>query len=109
MGLRGRAALGAAVALALAGALFATAAVATHRGNAAAKRDRKQLVAQVTLQTAATDALGPSVATLSTQVTDARNSALSAHRPRRRSLRSQIKELETDRRCRSLSKATASA
>ena len=82
LGLRGRAAIGAAVALALAGALFATAAVATHRGNAAATRDRKQLVAQVTLQTAATDALERQVSTLSTQVSSARTSALSLDRSR---------------------------
>ena len=93
LGLRGRAAIGAAVALALAGALFATAAVATHRGNAAANRDRKQLVAQVTLQTAATDALERQVSTLSTQVSNARTSALSLT-GRGASLLSQIKELE---------------
>ena len=93
MGLRGRAAIGAAVALALAGALFATAAVATHRGNAAANRDRKQLVAQVTLQTAATDALERQVSTLSTQVSNARTSALSLT-DRGASLLAQIKQLE---------------
>ncbi|HEY3923451.1 MAG TPA: DUF881 domain-containing protein [Acidothermaceae bacterium] len=93
MGLRGRAAIGAAVALALAGALFATAAVATHRGNAAANRDRKQLVAQVTSQTSATDALERQVSTLSTQVSSARTSALSLT-DRGASLLSQIKELE---------------
>jgi len=93
MGLRGRAAIGAAVALALAGSLFATAAVATHRGNAAANRDRKQLVAQVTLETAATDALERQVSTLSTQVSNARTSALSLT-DRGASLLSQIKELE---------------
>jgi uncharacterized protein YlxW (UPF0749 family) len=93
MGLRGRAAIGAAVALALAGALFATAAVATHRGNAAANRDRKQLVAQVTLQTAATDALERQVSTLSTQVSNARTSTLSLT-DRGASLLSQIKQLE---------------
>ncbi|HZV26283.1 MAG TPA: DUF881 domain-containing protein [Acidothermaceae bacterium] len=92
-GLRGRAAIGAAVALALAGALFATAAVATHRGNAAANRDRKRLVAQVTLQTAATNALERQVSTLSTQVSNARTSALSLT-DRGASLLSQIKELE---------------
>jgi uncharacterized protein YlxW (UPF0749 family) len=92
-GRRSRAAVGAAVALALAGALFATAAVATHRGNAAATRDRKQLVAQVTLQTAATDALDRQVSTLATQVSDARTSALSLT-DRGARLLSQIKELE---------------
>jgi uncharacterized protein YlxW (UPF0749 family) len=92
-GRRGRAVGGAAIALALAGALFATAAVATHRGNAAATRDRKQLVAQVTLQTAATDALERQVSTLATQVSDARTSALSVT-DRGASLLSQIKTLE---------------
>jgi uncharacterized protein YlxW (UPF0749 family) len=92
-GRRRRVAIGAAVALALAGALFATAAVATHRGNAAANRDRKQLVAQVTLQTAATDQLERQVATLGTQVSEARTSALSLT-DRGASLLSQIKELE---------------
>jgi len=93
LGLRGRTAIGAAVALALAGALFATAAVATHRGNAAANRDRKQLVAQVTLQTAATNALERQVSTLSTQVSNARTSALSLT-DRGAGLLSQIKQLE---------------
>ena len=89
----GRAAIGAAVALALAGALFATAAVETHRGNAAAKHDRRQLVAQVTLQTAATDALERQVATLGAQINDARTTALSLT-DRGGSLLSQIKLLE---------------
>jgi uncharacterized protein YlxW (UPF0749 family) len=88
-----RAVIGAAVALALAGALFATAAVATHRGNAAANRDRRQLVAQVTLQTAATDQLERQVAALGKQVSDARTSALSLT-DRGAGLLSQIKELE---------------
>ena len=88
-----RATAGAAVALALAGALFATAAVATHRGNAAANRDRRQLVAQVTLQTTATDELERQVSTLGTQVSGARTTALSLT-GRGASLLSQIKELE---------------
>ena len=92
-GHRRRVAIGAAVALALAGALFATAAVATHRGNAAADRDRKQLVAQVTLQTAATDALEREVSTLGTQVSAARTSALSLT-DRGANLLTQIKDLE---------------
>jgi uncharacterized protein YlxW (UPF0749 family) len=83
----------AAVALALAGALFATAAVATHRGNAAANRDRRQLVAQVTLQTTATDALERQVSTLGIQVSDARTAALSLT-SRGAGLLSQIKQLE---------------
>jgi uncharacterized protein YlxW (UPF0749 family) len=91
---RTRAALvGAAVALALAGALFATAAVANHRGNAAADRDRRQLVAQVTLQTAATDELERQVSTLGTQVSAARTTALSLT-DRGAGLLSQIKDLE---------------
>jgi uncharacterized protein YlxW (UPF0749 family) len=91
---RTRAALvGAAVALALAGALFATAAVANHRGNAAANRDRRQLVAQVTLQTAATDQLERQVSTLGTQVSDARTTALSLT-DRGAGLLAQIKDLE---------------
>jgi len=91
---RTRAALvGAAVALALAGALFATAAVATHRGTAAANRDRRQLVAQVTLQTTATDELERQVSSLGTQVSDARTTALSLT-DRGSSLLSQIKQLE---------------
>ena len=85
--------MGAAVALALAGALFATAAVATHRGNAAANRDRRQLVAQVTLQTAATDQLQRQVSTLATQVSQARSTALSLT-DRGAGLLTQIKELE---------------
>ena len=89
----GRAAVGAAVALALAGALFATAAVETHRGNAAAKHDRGQLVAQVTLQTAATDGLERQVATLGTQISDARTTALSLT-SRGAGLLAQIKSLE---------------
>jgi uncharacterized protein YlxW (UPF0749 family) len=71
-----RATVVAAIVLALAGALFATSAVATHRGDAAARRDRQQLVKQVEQQTAATDALQRQVDTLRSQVTSARNSAL---------------------------------
>jgi len=73
----GRATALAAIVLALAGALFATAAVETHRGDAAAKHDKRQLLAQVALQTAATDELQRQVTTLDGQVTQARDKALS--------------------------------
>jgi uncharacterized protein YlxW (UPF0749 family) len=91
---RGQATLVAATVLALAGALFATAAVEAHRGNAAAKRDRRQLVAQVEQQTSATDALDRQAAALATQVSDARNSALSVT-DRGGALRTEIQQLET--------------
>jgi uncharacterized protein YlxW (UPF0749 family) len=90
----GRATLVAALVLALAGALFATAAVEANRGNAAAKRDRRQLVNRVEQQTAATDALAQQSAALATQVTNARNSAL-AVADRGGVLRAQIQQLET--------------
>jgi uncharacterized protein YlxW (UPF0749 family) len=73
----GRATASAAIVLALAGALFATAAVETHRGDAAANRDKRQLVAQVALQTAAADELERQVTTLAGAVTKARDKALS--------------------------------
>ena len=73
----GRATVSAAIVLALAGALFATAAVETHRGDAAAKRDKRQLVAQVALQTAAADELERQVTTLDAEVARARDKALS--------------------------------
>lgn len=73
----GRATASAAVVLALAGALFATAAVETHRGDAAANRDKRQLVAQVALQTSAADQLEQQVTTLGGEVTKARDKALS--------------------------------
>jgi uncharacterized protein YlxW (UPF0749 family) len=88
-----RATVVAAVVLALAGALFATSAVATHRGDAAARRDRQQLVHQVEQQTASTDALQRQVDTLRTQVTRARNSALAAA-DRGGVLQSRIQQLE---------------
>ncbi len=83
----------AAVVLALAGALFATAAVETHRGNAAAQRDRRQLVQQAKLQTTAVDGLQQQLSALRTQVTDARTRALSVN-DRGAALLNQIKDLE---------------
>jgi uncharacterized protein YlxW (UPF0749 family) len=89
----GNATLGAAVVLALAGALFATAAVSTQRGNAAAKRARHQLVQQVQQQTATADALQREVDDLRATVTRARDSAL-AVADRGGVLRNQIQQLE---------------
>jgi uncharacterized protein YlxW (UPF0749 family) len=67
-----------AVVLALAGSLFATSAVATHRGAAAAKRDRNQLVQQIHQRTADSDRLQQQLDSLRAKVTAARNAALSA-------------------------------
>lgn len=64
--------------LALAGALFATAAVATHRGAAQAKRDRQELVSQIKLRTAAADAYQRQLDDLRVRVDQARTQALSA-------------------------------
>jgi uncharacterized protein YlxW (UPF0749 family) len=83
----------AAAVLALAGALFATAAVETHRGNAAAQRDRRQLVQQAKLQTTAVDGLQQRLAAMRTQVNDARTRALSVN-DRGGVLLNQIKGLE---------------
>jgi len=83
----------AAVVLALAGALFATAAVETHRGNAAAQRDRRQLVQQANLQTTAVDALQQQLSALRTQVNNARTRALSVN-DRGGELLNEIKGLE---------------
>jgi uncharacterized protein YlxW (UPF0749 family) len=88
-----RTTVAAAVVLALAGALFATAAVDTHRGNAAAQRDRRQLVQQAKLQTTAVDGLQQQLTTLRTQVNDARTRALSVN-DRGGVLLTQIKNLE---------------
>jgi len=88
-----RTTVAAAVILALAGALFATAAVDTHRGNAAAQRDRRQLVQQAKLQTTAVDGLQQQLTTLRTQVNDARTRALSVN-DRGGVLLTQIKNLE---------------
>ena len=68
----------AAIVLAVAGTLFATAAVATHRGAAAAKRDRAQLVQQIHQRTADSDALQKQLDALRVQVDGAREAALSA-------------------------------
>jgi uncharacterized protein YlxW (UPF0749 family) len=89
----GRATVAAGLVLALAGVLFATSAVATHRGNAAAKHDRSQLVQQVQQQTAVADSLQRQVESLRTQVTNARNGALSAT-DRGGALQAQIQQLE---------------
>jgi uncharacterized protein YlxW (UPF0749 family) len=88
-----RTTVAAAVVLALAGALFATAAVDTHRGNAAAQRDRRQLVQQAKLQTTTVDSLQQQLTTLRTQVNDARTRALSVN-DRGGVLLTQIKNLE---------------
>jgi uncharacterized protein YlxW (UPF0749 family) len=88
-----RTTIAAAVVLAIAGALFATAAVATHRGNAAAQRDRRQLVQQAKLQTTATDSLQQQLTSLKTQVDAARSRALSVT-DQGGVLLTQIKDLE---------------
>jgi uncharacterized protein YlxW (UPF0749 family) len=64
--------------LALAGALFATSAVATHRGAAQAKRDRQELVNQINARTAAADQYQQQLDKLRAQTDDAREHALSA-------------------------------
>lgn len=77
--LRGRRGLAmVAVVLAAAGALFATAAVATHRQAAATRHDRKQLIQQVQQQTNQTDQLQAQLDSLRTQVSAASRDALSA-------------------------------
>ncbi|HTC69328.1 MAG TPA: DUF881 domain-containing protein [Acidothermaceae bacterium] len=88
-----RTTIAAAVVLAMAGALFATAAVATHRGNAAAHRDQSQLVQQAKLQTTATDSLQQQLTALKTQVDAARSRALSVT-DKGGVLLTQIKDLE---------------
>jgi len=85
--------LAVAVVLALAGALFATAAVATHRGAAAAKRARNQLVQQIHQRTADADALQRQLDELQQQVKTARDSALSAS-GRGSVLSAEVSELE---------------
>jgi uncharacterized protein YlxW (UPF0749 family) len=77
----------------MAGALFATAAVATHRGTAAAHRDQSQLVQQAKLQTTATDSLQQQLTSLKTQVDAARSRALSVT-DKGGVLLTQIKDLE---------------
>ncbi|MDQ1487376.1 MAG: hypothetical protein QOJ62_3069 [Actinomycetota bacterium] len=66
-----------AIVLALAGTLFATSAVTTHRNSAATNRDRKQLIQQVQLQTTEGARLQQQVDALRGQVAAARGSALS--------------------------------
>lgn len=88
----GRATVFAAVVLVVAGGLFATAAVKTHQGDAAAKRDRQRLVQQVEQQQAAADSLQRQADTLNTQITTARDSAL-ATTDRSGALRNQLAEL----------------
>jgi uncharacterized protein YlxW (UPF0749 family) len=80
--------------LALAGALFATSAIATHRGAAAAKRDRRQLVQQIDQRTAESDQLQRQLDSLRAQVAAARDAALSAS-DRGSALQAQIAQLET--------------
>ncbi|MGH8889524.1 MAG: DUF881 domain-containing protein [Acidothermaceae bacterium] len=79
--------------LALAGALFATAAVATHRGAAAAKRGRDHLVQQIHQQTALGDQLQEQLSDLQLQVKHARDAAFSAS-GKGDSLRNEISQLE---------------
>ena len=79
--------------LALAGTLFATAAVATHRGAAAAKRGRDQLVQQIHQQTANSDQLQQQLSDLQVQVKNARDAALSAS-GKGDALRTEISQLE---------------
>ncbi len=88
----GRATVFAAVVLVVAGGLFATAAVKTHQGDAAAKRDRQRLVQQVEQQQSAADALQRQADTLGTQIISARDGAL-ATADRTGALRSQLTEL----------------
>jgi uncharacterized protein YlxW (UPF0749 family) len=83
-----------AVVLALAGALFATSAVATHRGAAAAKRARNQLVQQIHQRTADSDALQRQLDQVQAQVKNARDLALSAS-GRGSALSAEVAELET--------------
>ena len=89
----GRATVLAAVVLVVAGGLFATAAVKTHEGDAAAKRDRQRLVQQVEQQQSAADALQKQADTLGTQITNARDGALAAA-DRSGALRTQLAELD---------------
>ena len=88
----GRATVLAAVVLVVAGGLFATAAVKTHQGDAAAKRDRQRLVQQVEQQQSAADALQRQADTLGTQIINARDGAL-ATADRSGALRNQLAEL----------------
>ncbi len=87
-------ALAVGVVLALAGALFATSAVATHRNADAAKRARKDLVNQIHAQTTQSDQLQKQLDDLRTRVASARDAALAAS-GRGSTLQREIAELET--------------
>lgn len=67
-----------AIVLALAGVLFATAAVATHRGAAAADRGRDQLIREIDEQTTSADQLQRQLSDLQLKVKNARDGAFSA-------------------------------
>ncbi|MGH3025586.1 MAG: hypothetical protein ACRDLR_03985, partial [Gaiellaceae bacterium] len=75
---RRRTAFMVAVVLAAAGLLFAMSAVATHRGAAAAKRDRADLVRQIDQHDAANETMRQTLSALQEQVKNARDVALSA-------------------------------
>ncbi len=87
-------AVGVGVVLALAGVLFATSAVATHRSADASKRARKDLVNQIHTQTTQSDQLQKQLDGLRAQVASARNAALTAS-GRGSALQREITELET--------------
>ena len=90
---RRQAAILVAIVLGLAGALFATSAVATHRGADAAKRDRKQLITQINDLTARTDHDQQQLDTLLGQVQSARDAALAAS-GRGSQLQDELQQLE---------------
>lgn len=81
------------VVLALAGALFATSWVATHRNADAAKRARKDLVNQIHTQTAQGDQLQQQLDDLRAKVAAARDAALAAS-GKGSTLQREIAELE---------------
>lgn len=82
------------VVLALAGALFATSWVATHRNADASKRARKDLVNQIHNQTAQSDKLQKQLDDLRAQVASARDAALAAS-GKGSALQREIAQLET--------------
>jgi len=82
------------IVLGVAGVLFATSAVATHRNADAAKRDRQELVKQINDRTAQSDQLQKQLDELRAKVTSARDVALSAS-GRGSALQREIAELET--------------
>jgi uncharacterized protein YlxW (UPF0749 family) len=90
-----RATVIAAVVLVLAGALFATAAVETQRGDAAAAADQRQLVARVQQETADTADLQKQADGLATQLTTARDDGLAAA-DRSGALRAQLDALDIE-------------